>query len=84
MNNKLVMTLCVITACTLYVGGFYTLYTHDRDRPCNDIITLTDGTIIKCKNFSVHRMVLSYRDCDDNRIKVPLVNIKEMKRIDEE
>ena len=84
MTPKILLLITVIIVIFTYVGIiFYAIDCRDNAQ-CNDIITLTDGTIINCKRFSVLEEVLSYRDCNNNAVIVPLVNIKSMRRIDDE
>ena len=76
--------IAIIMFMFFYIKFIYVILDERDNAPCNDIITLTDGTIINCKRFSVNNEVLSYYDCDGNKVMVPLVNIKRMKRIEDE
>lgn len=83
MGRKILIVTGVILVISIYTLFGIMIYSNNRNAECNDVIELTNGNIINCKNFSIHLDVLSYRDCDYNKIYIPLSNVKSMRRVND-
>ena len=79
MNRKQLIILAVVVSL-LYAFGIGYAITKNNNLPCDKTITLNDGTVINMKKtYSDENGLTKYRDCNDEWIEIPTVNIKEIR-----
>ena len=60
---------------------YYAIYQDNKK--CDELVTLTDGTIIKARQVNSYSSGMSdIRRCDGSRIVVPTTRIKMVERLD--